>query len=84
MSGMAAAYYERCTEKYLSTLYEQTVTGWQCKCGATFNTHDAVDHKCPITHPHLFAHPGQLKMVLTKVPWNQPVAAGEKNESHQS
>jgi hypothetical protein len=54
MSGMAAAYYERCTEKYLSTLYEQTVTGWQCKCGATFNTHDAVDHKCPITHPHLF------------------------------
>jgi hypothetical protein len=63
-SGMAAAYYERCTERYLRTLYEELPTGWKCKCGAQFSTHDAPDHKCQITHPWLFTAP-----VLIPISW---------------
>lgn len=78
MSGMAWAYYEECTRKYLRTVYEETPTGWLCKCGATFTTNmGASDHKCQHTHPWLFVV--KPEPVLIPITWPTLTAtAGEK------
>lgn len=72
MSGMAAAYYEECTRKSLRRIYEETPTGWKCKCGATFTTNmDASDHKC---HPWLYT--AQPTPIL--IQWPQTATAETK------